>query len=71
MKYILIDQTKTDTFDKEFDNLEEALETGDREFGYLTNHDKRQRTGFYLLESINPDEEAENHYDGDIIKEWM
>ena len=71
MKYILIDQTMTDSFDEEFNNLEEAIKAGDRAFDQLTEHDKKQRTAFYLLESINPDESAENHYDGNIVKEWM
>lgn len=71
MKYILFDQTETDAFTSEFDNLDEAIKAGDRDFGYLTDNDKKHRTAFYLLESCEPDEEAEYHYDGKIIKEWM
>lgn len=71
MKYILVDQSKTDSFDKEFDDLNEAIRIGNTDFGYLTDHDKKQRTGLYLLESVNPDESAENHYDGEIIKKWI
>lgn len=71
MKYILVDETKTDMFTKEFDDKQKALEEGEREFALLTSFDKKRRLGFYVLESINPDEDAENHFDGNIIKQWI
>jgi hypothetical protein len=71
MKYILIDQTTTDMFNDEFDNLETALNAAETQFNYLTENDKKKRTAFYLLESINPDEDAPDHFDGNIIKEWL
>lgn len=70
MKYILIDTKGCDTFTKEFDSKEEAIKTGDQDFAYLTKNDKKNRE-FYLLESVNPDEDAENHFDGDVIKTWL
>ena len=71
MKYVLIDQTDTDWFTDEFDDLDEAIAAGDSAFSLLTKIDKKRRTEFYLLESVNPDEDAENHLDGTVIKQWM
>lgn len=71
MKYILVDQTTTDAFTEEFETKEEAIAAGDRQFNYLTESDLKERTAFYVLESINPDEEATNHFDGEIVKEWL
>lgn len=68
MKYVLIDVSRGDQFEKEFDNKEEALRQGELDFAKVTPAD--HCTEFYLLESINPDEEAENHFDGDIVKRW-
>lgn len=67
MKYILIDDCKTDLFTKEFDNKETAIETAKADFGRLTPADKKRRIGFYVLESVNPAEDAENHLDGTVI----
>ena len=69
MKYILIDETRGDQFTKEFESKEEAIKQGDKDFSYKAKED--HCTAFYLLESVNPDEDAENHFDGDIIKEWL
>ena len=41
------------------------------DFSYLTKADIKEREAFYVLESINPDEEAENHYDGEVVKRWI
>ena len=51
--------------------LEEAIKEADKQFSYLTDADKRNRTSFYVLESIDPDEESERHFDGDIVKQYM
>lgn len=71
MRYILVDQTATDAFTEEFETKEEAIAAGARQFNYLTESDLKERTAFYVLKSINPDEEAENHFDGEIVKEWL
>ena len=71
MKYIIIDVKKGDMFNKEFDNKAEALKQAEIDFAYLTDYDKKQRSDFYVLESANPDEEAENHYDGEVVKRWI
>lgn len=68
--YILIDVVDGDMFTKEFDNLKEAMRVSENEWEHLSDHDKKRREAFYLLESANPDEDAENHFDGDVVREW-
>ena len=72
MRYLVIDETKgMDTFVKEFETKEEAIHSADAEFERLTAYDKKQRSAFYVLKSVNPDEEADDHFDGDIIKDYF
>ena len=71
MKYIIIDQTQIDFFTTEADTLDEAIKEAEIQFNRLTKADKGKRAGFYILKSINPDEDAENHFDGDIIKRFI
>lgn len=70
MKYIVADFKDGDFFTDEFDTREEALQEAEEQWEQLTEHDQQRRTAFYVLESINPDEDAPNHYDGGIIKRW-
>lgn len=70
MKYILIDETKTDIFTKEFDTELGALAAAKYEWEHLTESEKKDRVAFYVLKSVNPDEEAENHFDGDVVKDY-
>lgn len=70
MKYVLIDDCNTELFTEEFENKEQAIAYGDKEWSHLSERDKKRRTSYYLIESVNPDEEAEDHLDGDTIKEW-
>lgn len=67
MNYIIIDDCGTDLFTKEFDNKTEAIETAKADFDRLTKADRKRRIGFYVLESVNPEEDAENHLDGTVI----
>lgn len=70
MKYILIDTVNGDMFNEEFDSKDEALKAADSEWNHLSEYDKNRRDEFYVLESVNPDEDAENHFDGDVIKTY-
>lgn len=72
MKYVIVDQIKNDgdIFTTECATLEEAIKEADIQFAYLTKADKKNRKSFYILESIDPDEESPSHLDGDIIKEY-
>lgn len=70
MKYIIMDYVGGDCFTTEFESKEEALQEADGQWEHLTRYDQKRRTEFYVLESVNPDEEAPNHYDGYIVKRW-
>lgn len=71
MKYVVIDQTKTDWFTSEYATKEEAIQACKDDFGRLTTTDRNKRVAFYVLESVNPDEDADNHLDGDVIYNAM
>lgn len=71
MKYIIVDNKDGDLFTTEFNTAEEAIKEADKQFNYLTEHDKKHRQAFYVLESVNPDEDADNHFDGNPIKEYI
>jgi len=71
MRYIVVDERidgTGDQFNIEFDDLEEAISEAKSQWNHLTIREKGQRK-ISVLESINPDEEAENHYDGNIVWE--
>lgn len=71
MKYIMMQEKKkgaSDIFTTEFDDRQEAIKSAKNQWDYLTYREKKQNR-VYVLESINPDEEAENHFDGNIIYE--
>ena len=70
MKYVLIDVFNGDMFNEEFSDLEAAINKADYCWNHLTNSEKKKRTAFYVLDSANPDEEAMDHLDGDIIKDY-
>ena len=50
--------------------LEDAMEYAEYSWNCMSDSDKIRTTAYYLLESVNPDEESDDHYDGDIIKRW-
>lgn len=70
MRYIVVDELKNDMFTEEFETKEEAVKAADEEWDRLTESDKNRRTSYYVLESSNSDEEAEDHFDGNIIKSY-
>lgn len=61
MRYVLMDVRKNDAIWTE--NLMIWMQL-------LLRAKKKNVKSFYVLESVNPDETADNHYDGNIIKEW-
>lgn len=67
MKYVIVDQTKHDMFIEEFETREEAIKAATKEWNHMSAFDQKHREAYYVLESHNPDEEAEDHFDGDII----
>ena len=71
MKYIVIDQRKDgvgDIFTEEFESLETAKERAVACWHHLTDREKRKRE-IYVLESVNPDENALDHFDGNPVME--
>lgn len=70
MKYVVMDNKNGDLFNTEHETKEQALACAEEKWSYLTEKEKKDRESFFVLESENPDEEAENHFDGDIIKKY-
>lgn len=68
--YILIDDRGTDLYTEEYTSPEEALKDAEMQWDHLTDREKANCEAFYLIKSENPDEEAENHLDGDLVKSW-
>ena len=68
MRYLVI-YSKGDEFIEEFENKEEAFENADYQWSHLAKSEKRD-CEFYVLESANADEDAENHMDGDVLREY-
>lgn len=69
MRFVLVDN-KGDIFTKEFATKEEAIAQGKIDWSHLTEKEQKNRKEFYVLESVNPDEEAINHLDGNPVYIW-
>jgi len=68
---VLVDQIKNgDCFINEFETKKEAIKSGELAFQCMSEFDKNRREEFFILKSVNPDEGAENHLDGDMVKRW-
>ena len=70
VKFLVIRKQKRsmDEYVDEFETLEEAVEFADDEYNYYCDNDRKNCEYFYILESVNPDKESENHYDGNYAK---
>ena len=70
MKYLVMRKQKRSMDEEinEFNTLEEAIKFSDSEFNYLCESDRKNCEYFFILESVNPDENAEDHYDGNFAK---
>ena len=69
MKYIVFDEMKNgtgDIFSTEHETKEEAIAAAQRQWEHLTFREQRQRN-VYVLESVNPDEDAMDHFDGNTV----
>lgn len=66
MKYVVIDENRGDIFTAEYQTAEQAIKEAKIQYNHKTDREKKQ-SKIYVLESINPDEEAENHLDGNVI----
>lgn len=56
-----------DFFPDEFNEKEKAIKAAEYAWDHLTENEQKKCSAFYVLESVNPDEEAMDHYDGDYI----
>ena len=68
MRYLVIDELKNEMYVEEFETEIEAIKKADEEFNSLTSDDKERRVAFYVLESVDPDPESVDHFDGDFVK---
>lgn len=71
MKYVVIDDCGSALYTTEHEIKEEAIRDAEIQLSRLTSTDRKRRETFLVLESVNPDEDAENHLDGHIIKRWI
>lgn len=68
MRYIVIDERKSGVvFMEEFNDKDEAINSVKYDWNRRTEHDKKYTERFYVLESVNPDEDADDHFDGNPI----
>ena len=70
MRYILIDQRRNDMFTEEFESKDQAIMAGESSWNSMSDYDQKHCEAFYVLESVNPDEDAPDHFDGNPVKEW-
>lgn len=68
MRYIVIDERKNgQLFTEEFEHKDNAINTAKYDWNHRTEYDKKYTERFYVLESVNPDEDADDHFDGNPI----
>ena len=67
-KYIVIHDINGDSFTTGFDKMEDAIAEAQMQWRYLTRNEKK-KSHIYVLESANPDVEADNHLDGNVVYE--
>lgn len=75
MKYIVVEEHRSgawDIYNDEFDNKVDAVKKAKYIWDHLTYTERKSRM-VYVIESINPDEESENHLDGGIVwdADWI
>ena len=66
MKYIVMEEARkgnSDCFTWEYESREEAISQAEMIWHHLTSGEQKKNT-VWVLDSINPDEDAENHFDG-------
>ena len=68
MNYIGIDCINSgELFVQEFGTKRETISVAKKAWESLSEYDKSIRDNFYVIESINPDEESVNHLDGNLV----
>jgi hypothetical protein len=68
MRYIVIDERKSgQLFTEEFEHKDNAINSAKYDWNRRTEHDKKHTERFYVLESVSPDEDADDHFDGNLV----
>jgi len=67
MKYIVIYEVRKDIFTTEFSNKKKAIEQAKDDWRRMTTNERKNCREFSVLESFNPDAEAEDHFNGNTI----
>lgn len=69
MKYVMIytSFTNYDEYIEESDDYIELCNSMVKMYDSMCDHDKHNIQEMYIIESVNPDIEAENHFDGNIL----
>lgn len=72
MEYLVLRKQKNSTDEEvdEFKTFEQAEKFADEEYNHLCDKDIKNNEYFIILKSVNPDEESEEHLDGDIVKTY-
>lgn len=73
MKYLVVIEQKNGLGDidvKECASKEEAIDVAEYIWSHKTASEQK-RDEITVIKSINPIEDAENHLDGKIVKEWL
>lgn len=72
MRYIYFFGNDNTEETKESNNKEELIQLCKNDWAHLSYYDRKHNHA-YVLESVNPDEESEDHDDGDPVfnaKQW-
>lgn len=68
MEYIVYDQIRNgDLYTGEFSDLDSAIRYAEREWSLMSDHDQGRRECYGVLRSANPDPDAVDHMDGELV----
>ena len=67
MKYLYICGTANDQEVVESDNLDELIARANSDWNHMCAEDRKRTVSMYVIESANPDEDAPDHFDGEVM----
>lgn len=67
MKYIAACEIRGDIFTKEFETADEAVKYAVADINRMSDSDVNKIESYLVIESVNPDEDAEDHFDGNTV----
>lgn len=71
MLYLVISGKMGSEWIDEYETKKAAIDAANYEYNHMCKGDKESTDYMYILKSVNPDEDAPNHYDGDIVKIYI